>query len=90
MQPEIKGSDKVSDDDMDSQTCNEIESKSDATFLDDHGLIEELASRSKDYVFNPIDYYRCVIADEIIDFMVCATQRDRYVLEGNQVLMKRS
>ena len=43
------------DDDMDSHTWNEIEPESDAEFLEDHGLIEEVTSISEDNTINPID-----------------------------------
>jgi hypothetical protein len=64
---------EVTDDDMDSCTWDEIESESDAEFLEDHGLIEELASISEDDTINPIDCYRHFITDEIIDLMVRET-----------------
>ena len=67
MQLDIGSSDEeVIDDDMDSQTWNEIESESDEEFLHDHGLIEEMASISEDNAINPIDCYRHFITDEII------------------------
>ncbi|CAF3095843.1 unnamed protein product, partial [Rotaria sp. Silwood2] len=61
------------DDDMDSHTWNEIEPESDAEFLEDHGLIEEVTSISGDNTINPIDCYRHFITDEIIDLIVRET-----------------
>ena len=57
------------DNDMDSHTWNEIEPESDAEFLEDHGLIEEVTSISEDNTINPIDCYRHFIKDEIIDLI---------------------
>ncbi len=61
---------EVTDDDMDSNAWNEIESESDAEFLEDHGLIEDVTSISEHNTINPIDCYRHFITDEIIDLMV--------------------
>ena len=55
------------DDDMDSHTWNEIEPESNAKFMEDHGLIEEVTSAWEDNTVNPIDCYRHFIIDEIID-----------------------
>ncbi|CAF4544433.1 unnamed protein product, partial [Rotaria sp. Silwood2] len=60
---------EVTDDDMDSNAWNEIEPESDAKFLEDHGLIEEVTSASEDNTINPIDSYRHFITDEITDLM---------------------
>ena len=76
MQLEIGSSDEeLIDDDMDSQAWNEIESESDEEFLHDHGLIEEVTSISEDNTINPIDCYQHFITNEIIDLMVCETNR---------------
>jgi hypothetical protein len=61
---------EVTDDDVDSHTWNEIESDSNAEFLEDHELIEEVTSISED---NTIDSYRHFITDEIIDLIVRET-----------------
>ena len=66
---------EVTDDDVDSHTWNEIESESNAEFLANHGLIEEVTSISEDNTINPIDCYRHFITDEIIDLMVHETNR---------------
>jgi hypothetical protein len=66
---------EVTDDDMDSHTWNEIEPESDAEFLEDHELIEEVTSISEDNTINPIDCYRHFITDEIIDLIVRETNR---------------
>ncbi|CAF1273693.1 unnamed protein product [Rotaria sp. Silwood1] len=63
------------DDDMDLHTWNEIEPESDAEFLEDHGLIEDVTSISEDNTINPIDCYRHFITDEIIDLIVRETKR---------------
>ena len=67
--------DHEDDDEMDSHIWNEIEPESDAEFLEDHGLIEEVTSTSEDNTINPIDCYRHFITDEIIDLMVRETNR---------------
>ncbi|CAF4814066.1 unnamed protein product, partial [Rotaria sp. Silwood2] len=58
---------EVTDDDMDSSAWNEIEPESDAEFLEDYGLIEEVTSASEDNTINPIGCYRYFITDEIND-----------------------
>jgi hypothetical protein len=63
------------DDDIDSHTWNEIEPESDAEFLEDHGLIEEVTSISDDNTINPLDCYPHFITDEIIDLTVRETNR---------------
>ena len=60
---------KDTDDDIDLHTWNEIEPESDAAFLEDHELIEEVTSSSGDNTINPIDYCRHFIMDEIIDII---------------------
>jgi hypothetical protein len=66
---------EMSDDEVGSNVWNEIESESDAEFMEDHGLVEEVTSASEDNIINPIDCYRHFITDEIIDLMVCETNR---------------
>jgi hypothetical protein len=67
--------DDDNDDNVNSYTWNEIEPESDAEFLEDHGLIEDVTSTSEDNTINPIDCYRHFITDEIIDLMVRETNR---------------
>ena len=66
---------EMSDDEVGSNVWNEIESESDAEFMEDHGLVEEITSASEDNMVNPIDCYRHFITDEIIDLMVRETNR---------------
>ena len=40
-----------------------------------HGFVEELTSISKDDIVDPIDCCRYFITDEVIDFVVCETNR---------------
>ena len=88
MQLEIGSSnEEVSDDDMDSQAWNEIESESDEEF---HGLIEEGTSISEDNTINPIDCYRHFITDEIIDLMVRETNRYAQQYLQNHETSRRS
>jgi hypothetical protein len=77
---------EMSDDEVDSDVCNEMESESDSEFMEDHGLVEEVTSASEDNVVNPIDCYRHFITDEIIDLMVRETNRyaEQY-LQAHQV-----
>ena len=63
------------DGEVNSQVWNEIESDLDEEFLVDHRFVEELTCVSKDDTINPIDGYRHFITDEIIDLMVCDTNR---------------
>jgi hypothetical protein len=58
---------EMSDDEVGSNVWNEIESESDADFMEDHGLVEEVTSVSEDNMVNPIDCYRHFITDESID-----------------------
>jgi hypothetical protein len=67
---------KVTDDDLHSQVCNEIELESDAEFQEDHGITEEVTPTSEDNTINPIDCYRQFITDEMISLMVHETNRD--------------
>jgi hypothetical protein len=48
---------EMSDDEVGSNVWNEIESESDAEFMGDHGLVEEVTSASEDNIINPIDCY---------------------------------
>ena len=93
---------EMSDDEMDSNSWNEIESESDEEFMEDQGLVEEVTSASEDNTVHPIDYYRHFITDEIIDLMVRETNRyaeqffkpitlpvDPNFVNGNQLLIKR-
>ena len=67
------------DDEVDSYVWNEIESESDAEYLENHGIVEEVTSVSED---NIIDCYRHFITDEIIDLMVREANRyaEQYLL----------
>jgi hypothetical protein len=67
--------DDEDDDEINSHTWNEIEPESDAEFLEDHGLIEDVISTSEDNTINPIDCYGHFITDKIIDLMVRETNR---------------
>jgi len=49
---------EMSNDEMGSNVWNEIESESDAEFMEDHRLVEEVTSASEDNRVNPIDCYR--------------------------------
>ena len=66
---------EMSDDEVDSNVWEEIESESDEEFMADHGLVEEVTSALDDNIINPIDCYRHFITDEIIDLMVRETNR---------------
>jgi hypothetical protein len=57
---------EVTDDDVDSHSWNEIEQESDARFLEDHGLIEEVSSISEDNAINLIDSHRHFITNKIM------------------------
>ena len=60
---------------VDSQDWDEIQSESDAEFMEDYGLVQEVTSVSGDNTILPIDCYRHFITDEIIELMVCETNR---------------
>jgi hypothetical protein len=64
---------EVPDDGLDSHTWDEIEPESDAEFLEDHGLIEDVTSISKGDTINPIDCYLHFITDVSTDLMVRET-----------------
>ena len=66
---------EMSDDEMDSNSWNEIKSESDAEFMEEHGLDEDVTSLTEDNTIDPIDCYRYFITDEIIDLMVRETNR---------------
>ena len=78
---------EVTDDDVDLHIWNEIGSESDAEFLEDHGLVEEVTSVSKD---NIIDCYRHFITDEIIDLIVRETNRYAQQYLQNHEFSRRS
>ena len=60
---------------MDSNSWNEIKSESDAEIMEDHGLDEEVTCLPEDNTIDPIDCYQHFITDEMIDLMVCETNR---------------
>ncbi|CAF4300503.1 unnamed protein product [Rotaria sordida] len=90
MQFESSSSEEVTDDDLDSQVWNEIESVSDAKFQEDDGIIEKVTPTSKDNIINPIDCYRHFIIDEIISLMVHETNRYAQQHFQSQELSKQS
>ena len=49
---------EMSDDEMDSNSWNEIELELDEEFTEDHGLVEEVTSVLEDNKVHPIDCYR--------------------------------
>ena len=49
--------------------------ESDAEFTEDYGLVQEVASASRDNTILPIDCYRHFITNEIIELMVRETNR---------------
>ena len=67
--------DEDADDELDSPVWSEIQSESDAEFMEDYGLVQEVTSTSRDNTILPIDCYRHFITDEIIDLMVRETNR---------------
>lgn len=83
-------SDHEDDDEMDSHTWDEIEPESDAEFLEDHGLIEDVISTSEDKTINPIDCYRHFITDEIIDLMIRETNRYAQQYLQSHAISRRS
>ena len=70
-----RSDDEVTDEEMDSTSWSEIESDSDAEFLEDHGLVEEVTPTSGDNTILPIDCYRHFVTDELINLMVRETNR---------------
>jgi len=95
MHLDFDGSEEVTDyddddDDMDLHTWNEIEPESDAEFLEDHGLIENVTSISEDNTINPIDCYRRFITDEIFDLIVRETNRYAQRYLQNHDISRRS
>jgi hypothetical protein len=84
--------DDEDDDEMDSPTWNEIEPESDAEFLEDYGLIEDVrvTSTSEDNTINPIDCYRHFITDEFIDVMVRETNRYAQQYMESHAISRRS
>ena len=81
---------EMSDDEVGSKVWNEIESESDAEFMEDHGLIEEVTSISENNTINPIDCYRHFITDEIIDPIVRETNRYAQQYLQNHEISRRS
>jgi hypothetical protein len=63
------------DDEIDLQAWSAIKSESDAEFMEDYGLVQEVTSASGDNTILPIDCYRHFITDEIIDLIVYETDR---------------
>jgi hypothetical protein len=93
---------EVTDDEVDSNAWNEIESESDVEFLENHGLVKEVTPASEHNTIDPIDCYRHFITDEIIGFMVleindtrnntCKPMRladSQKFFNGNEPLIKR-
>ena len=66
---------EMSDDEMDSNSWNQIKSESDAEFMEEHGLDEDVTSLTKDNTIHFIDCYWHFITDEIINLMVRETNR---------------
>jgi len=67
--------DEDADDELDSPVWSEIQPESDAEFMEDYGLVQEVTSASRDNTILPIDCYRHFITDEIIDLMLRETNR---------------
>ncbi len=81
---------EVTDYHFDSQAYDEIESQSDAEFIEDHGLVEEVTSVSEDNTINPIDCYRHLITGEIISLIVHEASRYAEQYLQTKELSKRS
>ena len=64
-----------SDDELGSPAWRKIQPKSDAEFMEDYGLVQEVTSGLRDTTILPIDCYRHFITDEIIDLMVRETNQ---------------
>ncbi len=76
MQAESSSSEEeFSDNELDSQAWNEIDSESDGEFQEDYGIVEEVNPTSQDNTIYPINCYRHFITDEIISLMVHETNR---------------
>ena len=75
---------EVTDDEMDSQVWSVIKSESDAEFMKDYGLVQEVTSTSGGNSIPPIDSYRHFITDEFIDVMFRET--NRYAEQYLQIL----
>ena len=75
---------EVTDDEMDSQVWSAIKSESDAEFMKDYGLVQEVTSTSGDNIIPPIDSYRHFITDEFIEVMFRET--NRYAEQYLQIL----
>ncbi|UJR11934.1 hypothetical protein I4U23_016112 [Adineta vaga] len=66
---------EFSDNELDLQVWNEINSESDGEFKEDYGIVEEANPTSQDNTIYPIDCYCHFITDEIISLMVLETNR---------------
>ena len=66
---------EMSNDEMDSNSWNEIKSESDAKFMKEHGLDEDVTFLTEDNKIDPIDCYRPFITNKIIDLMIRKTNR---------------
>lgn len=66
---------QVTDEEIDSYNWKIVKSKSDAKFIEDYGLVQEVASVFGDNTILPIDCYHHFIMDEMIDRMVRETNR---------------
>ncbi|CAF1214822.1 unnamed protein product [Adineta ricciae] len=66
---------EFSDNELDSQVWNEIDSESDGEFQEDYGIVDEVNPTSQDNTIYPIDCYRHFIIDEIISLMIHETNR---------------
>ena len=64
---------EIHDDEVDSNSWSEIESDSDAEFLEGHGIFEQAMPTSEDGTIDPIDCYRHFITDEVINLVVRET-----------------
>ncbi|CAF1652317.1 unnamed protein product [Adineta ricciae] len=66
---------EFSDNELDSQLWNEIDSESDGEIQEDYGLVDEVNPTSQDNTTYPIDCYRHFITDEIMSLMAHETNR---------------
>ena len=91
---------EISDDEVDSNVWNEIESDSHGEFLEVRGIVEQVMPTSEDDTINPIDCYRHFITDEVINLMIRETNRyaeqqhkpskqSKKNFNKNQLLMKK-
>ena len=56
--------DEDADDELDSPVWSEIQPESDAEFMEDYGLVQEVTSASRDNTILSIDCYHHFITDE--------------------------